>query len=216
MRGSKFAGPQSRRPQTRTYYVAPITRAVRTALAASAIALAGMGAVHAGGSDCGGMVQAQLIRCAEADSAQLPVADLTSVVDAHAPAPGSVIAAGATGITAPGLAAFSVDIVNTGPIDQSGSGDVVGVEANFGGADVSVVNTASGVIHAESVDGLADGIFAYGEEVTVNNRGTIEADGYDWAAGIEAQGDTVTINNNGSISATASAYDTVNGVYGRA
>ena len=85
MRGNKFKGPQSRRAQTRTYYVAPITRAVRAALTASAIALAGVGAVHAGDTDCGGMVQPQLIRCAEVDAAKLPVADLTTVADAHAP-----------------------------------------------------------------------------------------------------------------------------------
>ncbi|MGQ4583988.1 hypothetical protein [Lysobacter sp. F60174L2] len=214
MRGNKFKGPQSRRAQTRTYYVAPITRAVRAALTASAIALAGVGAVHAGDTDCGGMVQPQLIRCAEVDAAKLPVADLTTVADAHAP--DSVVVAGTTGITAPGVAALTANIVNSGPIDKSGSGDVIGIEAGFAGGDVSIVNTANGSIYAESVDGLADGIFAYGAEVTVNNRGTIEADGYDWAAGIEAQGDSVTVNNNGNISATANAYDTAYGVYGHA
>jgi hypothetical protein len=214
MRGSKFAGPQSRRPQTRTFYVAPITSAVRTALAASALALAGIGAAHAGGGDCGGIAQAQLIRCAEADSAQLPVVDLTTVADAHAPA--SVVPAGATGITGSATAAFTANLVNSGAINKSGSGDVIGIDANFPGGDVSVVNTASGGIYAESVDGLADGIFAYGDQVTVNNRGTIEADGYSWAAGIEAQGGSVTVNNTGFIGADASAYDTVDGVYGHA
>ena len=160
------------------------------------------------------MVQAQLIRCAEIDAAKLPVADLTTVADAHGPR--SVVAADATGITAPAVAAFTANIVNNGPINKSGSGDVVGITADFEGGDVSIVNTASGSIYAESVDGLADGIFANGDVVTVNNRGTIQADGYDWAAGIEAQGGSVTVNNNGTISASASAYDTAYGVYGHA
>ncbi|TWI01692.1 hypothetical protein IP90_02251 [Luteimonas cucumeris] len=203
MRGSR---------KSHTIHVAPITRAIRAALTASAIALVGTGAVQAG--DCGNLAQAQLIRCAAPDSASAPVVDLTTIAGGHAPSSvvsGQAIAAG----TQP-LQTLNITVVNNGTIGESGSGDVIGINADYAGAELSVVN--NGEIYAESVDGIADGIFAYGADVTVNNslQGVIEANGYTWAAGIEAQGDSVTVNNVGSISANATAYDTVNGIYGHA
>ncbi len=214
--GRKFAGPESRRHST--IHVSPMTRAVRAALAASVLALAGTGAAYAGA--CGDPVQAPLVRCTAAGIENTRVVDLTAVADGAMPT--SVVEARAAGSGLQGAAAFTVNIVNSGTISKSGSGNVVGIDAGFPGADLSIVNTATGVIDVESVDGLADGIFAHGADITIRNRGTIEADGYTWAAGIEAQGDSVTVNNSGDISATASAYAPADpeagteGVYGRA
>ena len=210
MRGSwKTAGRKSR--HARTIHVAPITRAVRSALAASAIALAGVGAAQAG--DCPAGDRVQLVRCAQDIEALAPVVDLTAVGGQGAPS--AVIAGQAAGIS-PQAASFTVTINNNGPIAKSGSGDVIGIDADFAGADVTINNKAAGTIDVESVDGLADGIFAYGDSVKVTNAGGIDASGSTWGAGIEAQGDTVTVTNTGSISASASAYDTEAGVYGHA
>lgn len=218
MRGSrKTAGSKSRRQHT--IHVAPITRAVRAALAASAIALVGTGAAYAG--DCGNLAQVQLVRCAPetaAVPATTPVVDLTAIADRHVPS--AVNAAGTATAQASALAA--IDIVNSGTISESGSGTVVGLDADYPGSELSVTNR--GEIYADSVDGVADGIFAYGASVSVNNaqQGTIDVEGYTWAAGIEAQGETVNVNNAGSITATATAYANADpeagtpGVYGHA
>jgi hypothetical protein len=206
--------------------VAPVARAVRTALAASAavFALAGSGAAFAG--DCTAPADST-IHCNGdfADTLTFAVEDLTLVVGDEAPttiAPAAgdagiladwagtigvasaadITTSGADGIHAAGSGDVSVD--NEGGIDAEGYGQIIGIYAYSDGGDVTVAN--GGTISAYSYAGLADGIFASGAVVDVANDGSISASGYDWAAGIEAQGSgTTAVSSDGTISAYAYA-----------
>jgi hypothetical protein len=204
--------------------IAPVTRAIRSALAASAamLALAGTGPAMAG--ECTAPVDGT-IHCNGdfADTINFSVEDLTLVVGDEAastiaPLSGPGILAdwaGSIGVTnsaditayADGIDAIGsgdIDVENDGDIDVMSAGQVIGIYAYSDGGDVTVAN--SGDISAYSVSGLADGIFASGADVTVSNSGAIGADGYDWAAGIEAQGTgTTSVSNDGDISAYAYA-----------
>lgn len=205
--------------------VAPVTRAVRSALAASAamLALAGSGPAFAG--DCTPPVDG-VIHCNGdfADTLNFSVEDLTLIVGDEAPstiAPpagnAGILAdwAGHIGVTnsadivayADGIDAVGsgdIDVDNAGDIDVSSAAQVIGIYAYTDAGDVTIAN--SGDISAYSMGGLADGIFASGDNVSVSNSGAIGADGYDWAAGIEAQGSGATsVSNDGSISAYAYA-----------
>jgi hypothetical protein len=233
MSGSKATGAgKARRGKARVIQVSPLARAVHLAFAAS-LALAGSGVAVAGtctspvssSVECTGVATDNDVGQAVSDPTSVfgPEDVPTSVTSAFGT---NAIVSGSTGhvssadiasVSAPAAAAFSVDIVNSGPITKSGSGDVIGIDADFAGADISITNRATGVIDVESVDGLADGIFAGGDSVTVKNQGAIEADGFSWAAGIEAQGyDLTTVTNNGDISATATANDETDQIYGSA
>jgi hypothetical protein len=78
--------------------------------------------------------------------------------------------------------------------------DAIGIYAYSATGDVDVSN--SGYVRAVAPNGLADGIFASGANVSVANAegGAIVAQGYSWAAGIEAQGsDSVSVTNAGDI-----------------
>ena len=199
--------------------LSPVTRAVRSALAASAamIALAGAGPALAG--DCTAPVNGT-IRCNGdfADTLNFSVEDLTLVVGDEAastiaPPPGSpgILAdwAGSIGVVnhadivayADGIDAIGsgdIDVANDGDIDVAAAGQVIGIYAYTDGGDVTIAN--GGDIGAYSMMGLADGIFASGANVSVSNSGAIDADGYSWAAGIEAQGAGATsVSNDGSI-----------------
>ena len=69
-------------------------------------------------------------------------------------------------------------------------------------------------ILAYSVYGLADGIFASGANVEIDNIGAIDVYGYTWAAGIEAQSTGVTdVDNSGDIYAVVSDAGTAFGIY---
>ena len=212
--------------QKRRLKVAPVTRAVRAALAASAAVLALAGPAPAIAGDCTVPVD-NTIRCNGdfTDTLNFAVEDLTLVVGDEAPttiappagSPGiladwagnigvssaaDIVAYAADGIHATGSG--DVDVSNDGSIDAYGPGQVIGIYAYSAGGDVTVAN--GGAVSAYSYDGLADGIFASGTNVDVSNAGTIAADGYGWAAGIEAQGTGATgVTNDGSITAYAYA-----------
>jgi hypothetical protein len=222
--GNGLAG--AKRPKT--IKVAPVTRAVRAALAvsAAAFALAGSGVAFAG--DCTAPV-GNVVHCNGdfTDTIHFAVEDLTLVVGDESPStivpadgsPGiladwagnigltnyaDITTYAADGIDAVGSGDISVD--NSGSIDASGLGQVIGIYAYSDGGDVTVVNAAA--ISAYSYAGLADGIFASGVNVDISNGadGSIDASGFDWAAGIEAQGSDITnVTNDGTISAYAYA-----------
>ena len=156
--------------------LAPVTRAIRVALAASALAMAGSGTALAAD---GCLDQAPgAIRCLPAAfSASVPeaVEDLTVV-----------------------MAAADVDIDNSDPISKIGLGDQIGIYADATGGDATVSNSAD--IDVYALGGIGDGIFATGNNVDVQNSGDIYAVGTYWGAGIEAQGeDLTTVTNTGSI-----------------
>ncbi len=87
-----------------------------------------------------------------------------------------------------------------------GGGTAVGVFGTSGTGDVTIDNSGDLIIRAD--DGIADGIFASGANVGVNNTGSlILVEGSNWAAGIEAQGDTaVTVTNSGTIVSNAEEF----------
>ncbi|MGN6112351.1 MAG: hypothetical protein ACTHOC_04980 [Luteimonas sp.] len=207
--------------------VSPVTRAVRSALAASAamLALAGSGPALAG--DCTAPAD-NTIRCNGDfnDTLNFAVDDLTLVVGDEAPSsiappagnPGILAdwagnigvssAADITAYAADGIHASGsgdIDVSNDGAIDAYGAGQIIGIYAYSDGGDVTVTN--GGTVSAYSYDGLADGIFASGDNVDVSNvGGAIDANGYGWAAGIEAQGaGTTNVSNDGAITAYAYA-----------
>ncbi len=212
--------------QKRRLKVAPVTRAVRAALAASAAMFALAGPAPAMAGDCTAPVD-NTIRCNGdfTDTLNFAVEDLTLVVGDEAPStivppagsPGiladwagnigvssaaDIVAYAADGIHAAGSG--DIDVTNDGSIYAYGPGQVIGIYAYSDGGDVTVAN--SGAISAYSYGGLADGIFASGADVDVSSTGTIDADGYGWAAGIEAQGTGATsVTNDGSITAYAYA-----------
>ena len=92
-------------------------------------------------------------------------------------------------------------------------GDAIGIYAYS--ADGSVTLGNGGDITAISYYGLADGIFASGMTVGVENSGAIEVYGYTWAAGIEAQGaDSTFVSNAGDIAVIAPGFLQVQDYYG--
>jgi outer membrane autotransporter protein len=224
----------SRRPKT--IKVAPVTRAVRAALAVStaAFALAGSGAAFAG--DCTAPV-ASVVHCNGdfTDTINFAVEDLTLVVGDEAPstitpADGSpgILAdwAGAIGVTnfadittyaADGIHAVGsgdIALENNGAIDAEAFGQSIGIYAYSDGGDVTIAN--GGAVSAYSYAGLADAIFASGINVDVSNSadGTLDANGFDWAAGIEAQGsDSVVVSNAGNIGVQTYGVGEAFGIY---
>lgn len=230
--GNGSAG--SKRPKT--IKVAPVTRAVRAALAvsAAAFALAGSGAAFAG--DCTTPVD-NVIRCNGdfIDTLNFAVEDLTLVVGDESPStvvpgPGDVgiladwtgsigvtnhadiTTYAADGIHATGAGDIAID--NSGSVSAYGTGDIIAVYAHSSEGDVSVVN--SGSLYAYSYDSLGDGIFASGASVDVTNSagGDILVGGDDWAAGIEAQGDDLTtVRNDGAIAAYSLGGGYAFGIY---
>lgn len=219
--------------------IAPVTRAVRTALAVSAAAFAFAGSGVAFAGDCTVPVD-NVVHCNGdfVDTINFAVEDLTLVVGDESPstvmpAPGDagILAdwAGDIGVTsladiatyaANGIHAYGsgdIAIDNDGSVTSVGPGDIIGVYAYSDGGDVTIAN--SGSVYAYSYDALADGIFASGSNVDVANAetGSITAYGATWAAGIEAQGeDLTTVVNDGSIDAVAFAGGYSFGIYATA
>lgn len=230
-------GTSGKARNRRTIKVAPVTRAVRSALAVSALTLAigfGGGAAAATPQSAAAMHALRVERQA-IDFA--PVFDLTAVQ-------GLVPAGGAPAPTLiGGHYSGDVNIVNNTPIIETGAGDVTAIYAYSDTGNVSIVNGALGAISAHSDTGnaigiygyalagdvavtnaasivadapygLADAIFASGNDVTVINTGSLTATGYTWAAGIEAQaGNGVAVTNTGSITATAGYGGLAYGIY---
>ncbi|QNN70944.1 beta strand repeat-containing protein [Thermomonas carbonis] len=219
--------------RSRTIKLAPMTRAVRSALAVSAMALA-LGA--SGGAFAAGHklppVQAQVLQVERAALDFAPVFDLTTVASGMSAAVSTAVVPtmisvaedgdvvidnadpiaeygfyGATAIS--GYSVYgNVDITNQPGADLTAatySGNGIGIYGYALEGDVSIDNGAD--IFAYSAYGLADGIFASGANVDVANSGAIETYGYTWSAGIEAQGaDSVSVTNSGDITATASGF----------
>jgi len=224
--------------RSRTIKLAPMTRAVRSALAVSAMALA-LGA--SGGAFAAGhktpQVQALKVERAAIDVA--PVHDLTAVappiwmevpVELHSTLSESAIgdlvidnvdpidevdiyysATAISGYSSEG----NVEISNHAGADLLAAslyGNAIGIYAYAAAGDASIDNAAD--IFGYSVYGLADGIFASGANVEIDNSGAIDVYGYTWAAGIEAQSTGVTdVDNSGDIYAVVSDAGTAFGIY---
>jgi hypothetical protein len=221
--------------RNRTIKLAPMTRAVRSALAVSALALA-LGA--SGGAFAAGhkIPQAQVLKVERAAIDFAPVHDLTAVgtgvIQGVSPglSPtlisesdiGDVVIDNVDPITESDLkysvtaiSGYSsegdVDITNHAGADLSAAslfGSAIGIYGYALVGDVTIDNSAD--ITANSYSGLADGIFASGANVDVTNSGAIDVHGYSWAAGIEAQGaDSATVSNEGDIAVDASGFQQV-------
>lgn len=112
----------------------------------------------------------------------------------------------ATGVQA--IAYGSVSVHNSGIIGAGSLAyDAIGILGYTAYGDVSVSN--EGGVLAVSKYGLADGVFAYGQNVVVANDGYIGAYGATWAAGIEAQAldsVAVTVGADGTIFAYSGQY----------
>ena len=228
--------------RSRIIKLAPMTRAVRSALAASAMVLA-LGA--SGGALAATAHQAPHAQALKLERAAMdfaPVHDLTAVssgvteevpeelyptaisvadlgdvvIDNGDPISESDFKYGATAIS--GYSVYgNVDITNHAGADlyaYSGFGNAIGIYGYSIEGDVAIDNAAS--IYANSFLGVADGIFASGANVDVANSGAIETvSAYGWTAGIEAQGaDSVSVDNSGDITATAGGFEQVQDYYG--
>ena len=203
----KVAGNSDARSARRIIRIAPVTRAVRVAMAASATALllAGTGVAYAGQLRGIGQLSSHCVDVAT--TATQPVVDLTRVTGGALPSSVSSQSAAATPQLVPG-----VTITNTSDITVLRPDDAFGLEFTSTGP-VTVRN--SGALDITSTDALADGIFVSGSDVLVRNSGQIDASGDEWAAGIEAQGsDHARVINRGAITATAAAGDPVFDKYG--
>lgn len=225
--------------RSRTIKLAPMTRAVRSALAVSAMALA-LGA--SGGAFAAGhkIPQAQVLKVERAAIDFAPVHDLTAVgggvTEAVPPElfptliteseVGDVVIDNVDPIeevsiyySATAISGYSsegnVDITNHAGADLLAAslfGNAIGIYGYAATGDVSIDNAAD--IFAYSPYYLADGIFASGANVDVTNSGAIDAYGYAWAAGIEAQSTGVTdIDNSGDIYAVVNDVGTAFGIY---
>lgn len=229
MNSIRNAGTSGKANRRRIIKLAPMTRAVRSALAVSALTLAiGFGSGNASAANPVAAATAHALRIERPTIDFAPVFDLTTIPMRM---PGGLGAPTPTLIG--GYYASDANIVNNSPIIESQVGDTFGIYAYSGTGNVSIVNGALGAISAHSdtgnaigiygyalagdtaitnaasvvadaTYGLADAIFASGDDVTVINTGSLTATGYGWAAGIEAQaGSSVAVTNTGSLTATA-------------
>lgn len=225
--------------RSRTIKLAPMTRAVRSALAVSAMALA-LGA--SGGAFAAGhkLPQAQVLQVERAMLDFAPVHDLATVAppvwmevppELH-PTLIDVSDAGDVVIdnvdpidevniytSATAISGYSSE-GNVGITNHAGAdllaasvfGNAIGIYGYATTGDVSIDNAAD--IFALSAYYVADGIFASGANVDVTNSGAIDVYGYSWAAGIEAQGTgTVSVDNSGDIYAEVLDVGTAFGIY---
>lgn len=186
------------RSQQRIVGVSPISRAVQSALAASAavLGLVGSGVAHA--DDCVAGAASVDRGCAGDRTldaaARAPVVDLTRV--SGAPAPASVVEQRQARGGRADADDIGIYIVSDGHVGLTNRLDV----------------------EAASETGLADAIFIGAGSIDLNNRGTLSARGFTWGAGIEAQAEADnTIVNSGAIDVIASANEEAQGgPYGHA
>lgn len=216
--------------KSRAVKLAPMARAVRSALAASAMTFV----LGVSGGAMAAVPHATITQAQPAGRTAIdfaPVFDLTVVAAGPVALaidvtdPGDIVIDNADPITeidptgATAIRGYSddghVDIVNAATgILQAGAlyGDAIGIYGYSATGDVSIDNAAD--ITAVSAYGLADGIFASGANVDVGNSGAIIAAGYSWAAGIEARaGATVQVANSGDIYAGIYAGGGAYGIY---
>jgi len=215
----------------RSIRLAPMTRAVRSALAVSTIALAMGTAGNAFAAACTAPFENTVV-CDQAAIDIAPVVDLTVVDDLDVPVSAS-LAIVPLSIVDSGPGDVSID--NVDPIEEidayynvvaiqgyspdgnvdianheggdlvaaSGWGSAIGIYAYSATGDAMVDNAAS--ISAGSYYGIADGIFAAGTNVDVSSSGSIETYSYGWTAGIEAEStDSTVVDNSGDINVAAS------------
>ena len=225
--------------RNRTIKLAPMTRAVRSALAVSAMALA-LGA--SGGAFAAGhkLPQAQVLQVERTTLDFAPVHDLATVAppiwmevppELHPTLidvsdVGDVVIDNVDPIdevsiyySATAISGYSSE-GNVGITNHEGAdllaaslyGDAIGIYGYSAIGDVSIDNAADIFVYSPYY--LADGIFASGANVDVTNSGAIDAYGYSWAAGIEAQSTGVTdVDNSGDIYAVVNDVGTAFGIY---
>lgn len=224
--------------------LAPMTRAVRAVLAASALTLA-LGATSGTASAAAHRVpQAHVLQLQRAAIDFAPVVDLTLVAD-RGPA--------ATRGTGPTLAPSAIyqggsgDIVINNGTPQSEyapGGLVYDIWGSSTGGDVDITNTAdlyagtnngtaagvlavaydsasidnSGDVVAYAYSGRAWGLYAnaYNGDATVTNSGTVYAYGWILARGIDARSyyGDAVVDNSGSVEVIGGAGNAI-GIYGR-
>ena len=217
----------------RAVKLAPMARAVRSALAASAMTFAlGVSGVALAAPAKAPTVQQQPAARPAIDLA--PVFDLTVVTGGpvalaiDVTQPGDIVIDNADVITEVGLDGAtairgyseggSVQISNAAAGTLQAAtlyGNAIGIYGYSTAGDVSVDNAAD--ITAVSYYGLADGIFVSGADVVAENSGGIAALGYDWAAGIEAHATgSAQVSNSGEIHAGVYAAGRAYGIYAAA
>lgn len=203
---------QAKAARARVIKVAPVTRAVRLALAATTLALAGTGAAYAGTcSTAGNTTQCTGVFT---DTISYPDAiDLTLVIgDGSTP----------TSVT-PASGAAGIDVAGDGAIDISSFADITtygadGIHAYSSGS-LGVTNDGTITTYVtgpgqEGIDAIANGDL----DVTNNGRvGAIAYGVYD-ATAVRAESDgcgcTVTVENSGGAAIGAYAsYGSAIGVY---
>lgn len=117
---------------------------------------------------------------------------------------GSIVASANNGVSIGALAvspAGDVTIDGTGSVAAYGPQLAVGLYGYAPAGTVTIGNDGS--VYARSEYGVADGIFAAGQNIGITSTGSIAAQGYHFAAGIEAHGDVVSVDNSGSVQANA-------------
>ncbi|MFL6591707.1 MAG: hypothetical protein ACJ8GK_03230 [Luteimonas sp.] len=218
MSDTKNRPASGKRRAARVIKIAPVTLAVRAALAVSAstFAFAASAAGHVAHPPVATFAtQHQAI---PAFAPIQPVVDLTTVHAARQP--NSVLdmpvaTAQSAGITAAGDFAapevesfgavqdlLAVDPLTPGPGGISGADDSIGRNVNVPGGIFGLNNSTDYAV--TSTSGIADGIFASGSGIKyLNNGATIDATGYTWAAGIEAEATTKYARNIGNTSTGA-------------
>lgn len=204
------SGSAANSRRKRIIKVAPMTRAVRLALAASlaALALGTSGGAFAAGCKT---PTAVMIPCTQAATDATPVLDLTLVP--HAAAPSALIMPLAISQSSAG----DVVINNAVPISELNFNySATAISGYSSGGSVDITNQATGTLEAISALGNATGIegYAYGN-VTIDNSGDIYAGSiYGDAVGIygySIAGD-VSIDNSGDITGI-SYYGLADGIF---
>ena len=203
-------GRSSKARRNRTIRIAPMTRAVRSALATSTLVLALGAAGNASAADHAlSRAQVQLLRFEQATLDTAPVFDLTTV-------PQGLIGPGAPVQSLIGGGSDPLDIGSGGTFDASSwTNDatptdvssatnnahalhVISTVGNLSGTNTYAVSAYSGGGHA---------VVIYTSAATtnyLNNSGALTANGYTDAAGIASFGvDDVTVVNSGTLYATA-------------
>ncbi len=206
--------------RNRTFKVAPMTRAVRVALAASLAALALGASGGAFAADCKTSTTV-MATCDQVAAIGTPVLDLTSVKSAGGArslvenqadpvfdfAWGGIV----ENLDDPvfDFAAADVVVNNADPISESDTGRVIDITAISYGGDVHVTNQSTGALDAYSMGGLAGGIFAqsYGGDARVDNSGDIYAYSDMFARGITVLADgAALVLNDGQVAAFGDEY----------
>ncbi|QIL19491.1 hypothetical protein [Thermomonas sp. HDW16] len=208
MSSNRNAGKTTKARRSRIYKVTPMTRAVRSVLAASTLALAlGTGGNAYAGNCPPTQGQSIVLRCENASIDTAPVFDLTTVPHAFGPTGNSqsLIGDGKTHADSAWLILpFGFSWYAPFPVSGSNSGDLHAIHVeSTNGSIYSGYNTYA--VSATSSGGEAVGIYAVATgSNALNNSGSLTADGYTDAAGIASFGvDDVTVINSGDISATA-------------